>query len=88
VPPSAEPPERIDGISYSMVGGVPYATRESVDMPTGVAPDPSAVVVDLGTGPIADALRRLGLPRTPNACLWGEGLSMSFHLARPLGEPC
>jgi Flp pilus assembly protein TadD len=86
VPPSG-PRERIDTASYSMVGGVPYMTREVVDVPPGVAPDPGAVVLDLGTGPGADVLRSLGLPRAPDVCLWGEGLSMSFHLARPLGEP-
>jgi Flp pilus assembly protein TadD len=85
VPPSVEPPERLDGFSYSVVGGVPYKTREVVDLPPGVA-DPSAVVLELGTGPTADVLRSLGLPRAPDACLWGEGLFMSFHLARPLED--
>jgi hypothetical protein len=85
VPPPAEPPERIEAFSYSMVGGVPYATREVTDLPPGVA-DPSAVTLELGTGPGADLLRRLGLPRAPDACLWGEELFMSFHLARPLED--
>jgi Flp pilus assembly protein TadD len=83
VRPSAEP-ERIDTVAYSIVGEIPYATTEEFDLPAAVVADPAAVRVELGTGPIADTLRQLGLPRTPDYCAWGEDLSLTHHLPRPL----
>jgi hypothetical protein len=54
-----------------------------MDMGTGVVA-PEAVRIVVGEGPIADELRRLGLPRSPDFCTWGEGLSATFQLGRPL----
>ena len=76
-------PPRIDAESYSYLDGVPHATVLSIDMGTGVV-DPADVRLDLGEGPVAEELRRLGLPARPDAATWGEGLSATFQLGRPL----
>jgi hypothetical protein len=84
--PRAEPmgePERFDADSYSYVDGVAYATPLSMDMGTGFV-DPADVMVELGDGPVADELRSLGLPATPDLATWGEGLSATFLLGQPV----
>jgi hypothetical protein len=84
--PRAEPlgpPERVAAISYSYLDGVPYGTDLSMDMGTGLV-DPADVTLDLGAGPVADELRSLGLPCAPDIAMWGEGLSATFMLGRPL----
>jgi hypothetical protein len=40
--------------------------------------------MEAGTGPLADAVRALGLTRAPDTCNWGERLRMSIHRAQPL----
>jgi hypothetical protein len=64
------------------------ATRTSTTSPT--APleldvasgtiDPSDVLLELGSGIVADELRSLGLPKPPTYCSWGEALSATFQL--------
>ena len=84
--PRAEPlgcPERVAATSYSYLDGVPYGTDLSMDMGTGLV-DPADVVLEIGDGPVADELRSLGLPCTPDVALWGEGLSATFLLGRPI----
>ncbi len=76
-------PTRIDAVSYSYLDGRPYATTLGMDMGTGMI-EPADVVVEVGTGPVADELRSLGLPTAPDFCTWGEGLSATFHLGQPL----
>ncbi|HET7720895.1 MAG TPA: acetoacetate decarboxylase family protein [Acidimicrobiales bacterium] len=80
---AAGPAPRIEAESYSYLDGVPHVTPLAMDMGTGVV-DPASVRVAVGAGPIADELRRLGLPRQPDFCTWGEGLSATFQLGRPL----
>lgn len=84
--PAAGRPERVEAVSYSYLDGRPYGTMLSMDMGTGVV-DPAAVVLELGTGPVADELRSLGLPAAPDLCTWGEGLSATFHLGEPVESP-
>ncbi len=84
--PAAEasgPPERIETVSYSYLDGVPHETPLSMDMGTGLV-DPADVEIEVGEGPVADELRGLGLPRLPDVATWGEGLSATFLLGRPL----
>lgn len=77
-------PERIETESFSYLDGVPHATPLSMDMGTGVV-DPADVVLELGSGVVAEELAGLGLPATaPDLCTWGEGLSATFQLGRPL----
>jgi hypothetical protein len=78
------PPTRIDTESYSYLDGVPMATPLGMDMATGVV-DPGAVRLELGAGPIAEELRSLGLPAAPDLCSWGEDLTATFQLGRPVG---
>jgi hypothetical protein len=80
---AAGPAPRIEAESYSYLDGVPHVTPLAMDMGTGVVA-PEAVRIVVGEGPIADELRRLGLPRMPDFCSWGEGLSATFQLGRPL----
>ena len=77
------PPEGVEASSYSYLDGVPHATALRMDMGTGVV-DPAAVTVELGSGTIADELRSLGLPATPDLATWGEGLTATFQAGRPL----
>jgi hypothetical protein len=76
-------PSRVEAESYSYLDGVPHATMLSMDMGTGLI-DPADVVLELGDSPVADELRSLGLPTAPDLATWGEHLSATFHLARPL----
>ncbi|NLV54006.1 MAG: acetoacetate decarboxylase family protein [Acidimicrobiales bacterium] len=76
-------PESIDAVSYSYLDGVPYGTTLSMEMGTGF-PDPTEVVIEVGDGPVADELRRLGLPAVPDMVTWGEGLAATFHLGHPV----
>lgn len=84
--PDAAPtgtPERVDTESYSYLDGRPYATRLSMDLGTGFI-DGADVVVEIGSGPVADELRTLGLPKAPDFGAWGRDLSATFELGRPL----
>jgi hypothetical protein len=75
---------RIESLSYSYLDGVPYETPLAMDMGTGMI-DPTDVEIELGDGPIATGLRTLGLPGlTADLATWGEGLSATFQLGRPI----
>jgi hypothetical protein len=77
------PAVRVESSSYSYLDGVAYATPLSIDMsPSAVAP--GEVELTVGTGPIADELRSLGLPASPDFCSWGEGLTATFELGTQL----
>ena len=84
--PDAAPtasPERVDTESYSYLDGRPYSTRLSMDLGTGFI-DGADVTVEVGSGPVADELRTLGLPKAPDFGAWGRDLSATFELGRPL----
>lgn len=81
--PAVGEPERFESDSYSYVAGVAHATPLSMDMGTGFV-DPAAVEIELGDGPVADELRSLGLPKAADLVTWGEGLSATFFLGRPV----
>ena len=72
-------------LAYTYLDGEPYVMPFEMDVPTGEV-DPTDVVVDVGTGWFADMLRGLGMPRRPDRCTWGEGLTALFHLATALTE--
>ena len=75
---------RVETGSYSYLHGVPHETPLAMDMGSGLL-DPADVVVTLGSGPAADELRSLGLPKAPDFGTWGTGLSATFQLGHPLG---
>ena len=85
VPRSAPAGEatRIETSSYSYLDGGPQATPLAIDMASGFV-DAADVHLTLGSGPIADELRSLGLPTAPDFCAYGEGLSAVFQLGSPL----
>lgn len=85
VPAPDEPPTRLAAESYSYLDGVPHATTLEMDL--GAPVDPAAVRLDLGSGPIAEELRSLGLPATPLFATWGASLGAVFHAATPIARP-
>jgi hypothetical protein len=70
--------------SYSYLDGVAHETPLAMAMGTGVI-DTATVEVELGSGEVADELRTLGLPTTPDFGSWGTGLAATFELGHPLG---
>ena len=84
--PEVEPlgeASRVETGSYSYLHGVAHETPLAMDMGSGLV-DPSDVVIELGTGPVADELRSLGLPKAPDFGTWGTGLTATFQLGQPL----
>lgn len=84
--PAAAPdgaPSRVETGSYSYLDGVPHETPLAMDLGTGMI-DPADVVIELGTGPVADELRSLGLPKAPDFGTWGTDLTATFQLGHPL----
>ncbi|HEX8804335.1 MAG TPA: acetoacetate decarboxylase family protein [Acidimicrobiales bacterium] len=71
----------IDTVAYMTVDEVPFVVPIEFGMPTGLV-DPGDLEVELGTGWLADVFRGLRLPCAPDVCLWGEGLSATFHMGQ------
>ncbi|MBX3284390.1 MAG: acetoacetate decarboxylase family protein [Actinobacteria bacterium] len=84
VAPATDEVARVETGSYSYLHGVPHETPLAMDMGSGLL-DPSEVEVVLGSGPAADELRSLGLPKAPDFGTWGTGLTATFQLGHPLG---
>ncbi|MGB0102375.1 MAG: acetoacetate decarboxylase family protein [Nocardioides sp.] len=82
VEPTGEP-TRIETGSYSYLDGVAYETPLAIDMASGFV-DAADVEITIGSGPIADELRSLGLPTAPDFCSYGEGLGAVFQLGSAL----
>jgi hypothetical protein len=80
---SPDEPARISTVSYSYLDGKPHGTTLEMEMGE-VVTDPGKVGIEVGTGPVADELRSLGLPATPDLCSWGEGLAATFHSPQPV----
>lgn len=76
-------PVRVETDSYSYLGGVPHATALSMDLGTGPI-DPAEVTLELGQDPVAEELRRLGLPKAGDFGAWGTNLSATFQLGRAI----
>lgn len=81
---AASEPSSETMVTWSYLDGVPMAVPLTIDLPTGlIAGD--EILVELGSGPVADELRSLGLPRAPDLALWGEGLGGTFLAPEPVG---
>ena len=76
-------PSRVETGSYSYLVGVPHETPLAMDLGTAMI-DPSAVIIELGEGPVADELRTLGLPKAPDFGTWGTDLTATFQLGHPI----
>lgn len=68
-------------VAYAYRRGVPYEQPWEVDLSNAHPVDPEAIGITVGSGPVADELRGLGLPAAPVACLWGEHLAMRFFMS-------
>jgi hypothetical protein len=79
--PTASQPERT--LTYSYLNGVATRCPLVIDLPPGIV-DPADVEIELGTAPVADELRSLGLPTSPDLVMWGEDLSATFEWPEPL----
>ncbi len=77
------PASRSESASYSYLDGVPHSTPLAMDISSGVV-SPVDVEITIGGGAISAELESLGLPMTPDFCLWGEGISATFQLGTPL----
>ncbi|MEP6625596.1 MAG: acetoacetate decarboxylase family protein [Acidimicrobiia bacterium] len=74
---------RSESDSYSYLDGVAYSTPLAIDISSGVV-SPADVEITIGNGTIGAELASLGLPMTPDFCLWSEGMSATFQLGTPL----
>ena len=80
--PRARPqadPELTDATTFSYLDGVPTELPLAIELGTGVA-DPAELRIELGSSPVADELRSLGLPAAPDFAVWGEDLRGVFFL--------
>lgn len=80
---ASDPASRTSSVSYSYLDGSPYGTQLDMELGTGFV-DPADIALGLGQGLFADELRTLGLPKTADMGLWGEGLSATFYLGEPV----
>jgi hypothetical protein len=72
-------------VTYSYVDGVPHATAFSQGgRGAQVLPGGDGVVLELGTHPLAETLRGLGLPATPVLTTWTERMQGRFETPHPL----
>jgi hypothetical protein len=76
---------RFENWVYTTVNGVAHGAIVDFAFGTGRVP-PAAVDVKLGSSPLARELRRLGLPMQPVSCSWGEQLTATYHLVRPVAD--
>lgn len=70
-----------EATTYSFLDGTPMQIPLTIDLGTGPI-DPADVTIELGSSPVADELRSLGLPTAPDTAAWGEQLTGTFLLPR------
>jgi len=76
-------PSETETVTFSYLDGVPMELPLTIQMGAGVI-DPAQVVMELGTSAVAEELRSLGLPTTPDMAMWGEHLQGTFLVPRPI----
>ena len=75
---AAEPP--MQGITYTYINGVPHRTRFTTGgTGTVVTAGGEGLRLTLGTHPLADELRGLGLPSAPVMSSWTEHMCGTFE---------
>jgi hypothetical protein len=82
-PRGEDPASSTEAITYSYLDGAPTELPLTIEIGSGLI-DPADIVIELGSSTIADELASLGLPCAPDFAVWGEGLSGSFEVPRPL----
>jgi hypothetical protein len=76
-------PTATETVTYSYLDATPTELPLTIEMGA-AAIEPSAIEMTLGTGAIADELRSLGLPVAPDMAFYGEELSGTFEVPRPV----
>ena len=79
---AADAPD-MEMITYTYLDG-PTAVRFTTGGATAVTPGAEGVELTLGTHPLAEELRRLGLPGTPMMSTWTEHMRGTFGAPRKL----
>jgi hypothetical protein len=69
--------------TWSYIDGAPHVTRAKQNV-EGMGVQRGGAELTLGTGPIADQLRSLGLPKKPLMCSWMEKFHATFGPAEKL----
>jgi hypothetical protein len=72
--------------AYTSIAGHGYEVPFEMELPSRPL-DVSEVSITLGTGPLADTLRLLGLPAPATFASWAESLTGTFHQGQPVAEP-
>jgi len=80
---STEAPTTTETVTFSYLNGVPTELPLTIQLGAGVI-DPTLIHMELGTSAVADELRSIGLPGVADMAVWGEGLSGTFLLPRPV----
>ncbi|MEX0768493.1 MAG: acetoacetate decarboxylase family protein [Microthrixaceae bacterium] len=80
---SAEEPTSTETVTYSYLNGVPTELPLTIQIGAAVI-DPSLIQMELGSSAVAEELRSLGLPGVADMAVWGESLTGSFLLPRPV----
>lgn len=76
-------PTATEAMTYSYLDGAPTELPLTIDVGSAMI-DPSEIEMTLGTGPIAQELASLGLPCAPDMAFYGEGLTGTFLVPRPV----
>jgi hypothetical protein len=69
--------------TYTLIAGAPHRTR-AVQGGSGASVRPGGAEIELGTHPLADALRSLGLPKRALFSMWTEHLRARFEAPEKL----
>lgn len=80
---SEDAPTATETVTFSYLDGAPTELPLTIEMGAAML-DPSSIEITLGAGEIADELRSLGLPCAPDMAVYGEELSGTFEVPRPV----
>jgi hypothetical protein len=72
------------GPTYTYINGVPHRTTFTTGGNTVVSPGDTGIQLELGSHPIADQLRELGLPKPALMSTWNEHMRGTFEVAEKL----
>lgn len=76
-------PVATETVTYSYLDGRATELPLSIELGGGMI-DPAEIRIELGSTPLADELRSLGLPRPADSVVWGEQLCGTFWAPRPI----
>ena len=80
-----EPADPLPQLGYTLIDGRPHVTRSTMtSRGTVVSPGSEGVELELGDHAVAEALRRLGLPKPAILSTWSEHQGGVFEAPEPL----